>query len=291
MRAGLHGERPWKTPAVAVEHRQCPQIDRVPGHAGVDGVGVGHQGRAPVMIDDALRVAGGARRVIERDRIPLVVRHRPLEGGIAAGQEFLVVDGADALALRIGRVGGIFGIVEVNDQRRDLGQRQRVLHDAGKFAVDDQHLCLGMVELEGDDGGIEPGVEGMQHRLDHRHAEMRFQHGRRVGQHHRHRVALADAFGRKRRGKPQRALPEIAVGDALAAMNDGDMVGEGPGGALQERQRRQRLVVGDVAVEAGVVDAWQVLPLKFEEETLDRRRATLKQYYFRIIRRRRLGSG
>ncbi len=186
---------------------------------------------------------------------------------------------ADALALRIGRVGGIFGIVIVDDQRRDLGQRQRVLHDAGKFAVDDQHLCLGMVELEGDDAasslvfrecstaltiGTPKCASSMAGVLESITVTV---------------SPLPMPFGRQRRGKPQRALPEIAVGDAQATMNDGDMVGEGPGRALEERQRRQRLVVGDVAVEAGVVDAWQVVPLKFEEETLDRRRATSKQYY------------
>ena len=69
----------------------------------------------------------------------------------------------------------------VDDQRLDLCQRQRLFDDGGKFAVDDQHLGLGMVELKGDDGGIEAGVERMQHRPGHRHAEMRLQHRRRVG--------------------------------------------------------------------------------------------------------------
>ena len=106
-----------------------------------------------------------------------------------------------------------------------------------------------MVELEGDDGGVETGVERMQHRLGHRHAEMRLQHWRRVGQHHGDRVALADAVLLQRRGELQRAAPEIAVADALAAVDDGYVVGIRPCRALQIGERRQRLVVGRVPVE------------------------------------------
>ena len=62
MGAGLHGQRPRKAPAVAVEHRQRPQIDGVLGHAGMDGVGVGHQGRTAMMVDDALRDCLSCRR-------------------------------------------------------------------------------------------------------------------------------------------------------------------------------------------------------------------------------------
>ena len=74
--------RPGEAPAVAMEHRQRPQIDGVlrhpPGERVADRVQVG----AAVVVDDALRVAGGARRVVERDRIPLVARQRPRIVGI-----------------------------------------------------------------------------------------------------------------------------------------------------------------------------------------------------------------
>ena len=73
-------------------------------HAGMDGVGIGHQRGAAVVVDDALGIAGGARGVVERDRVPFVVGHRPGEIGIAAGEELLVVDRAERLAFRIGRI-------------------------------------------------------------------------------------------------------------------------------------------------------------------------------------------
>ena len=68
--ATVHG----KAPAVAMEHRQRPEIHRVLRHAPVEDVADRVQMRAAMVIDHALRIAGGARRVVQRDRIPLVGR-------------------------------------------------------------------------------------------------------------------------------------------------------------------------------------------------------------------------
>ena len=106
-----------------------------------------------------------------------------------------------------------------------------------------------MVELEGEDRRIEPRVERMQHRPGHRHAVVRLQHRRRVGQHHGDRVARCRcraapaptrAAGSARRTRHsscagRRARPPCAPGN-----------GRRP---LQERQRRQRLIVGRALVE------------------------------------------
>jgi len=54
---GSHG--PHKAPAVAVEHRQRPQIDGVRRHAPTDDVAHRIEIGAAVMIDDALRITGG----------------------------------------------------------------------------------------------------------------------------------------------------------------------------------------------------------------------------------------
>ncbi|MOA22937.1 hypothetical protein D3C78_1435350 [compost metagenome] len=55
-----------------------------------------------------------------------------------------------------------------------------------------------MVEHEGDGLGVEPGVERIEHRAGHGHAEMRFDHGRRIGQQHGHAVVLANAIALQR---------------------------------------------------------------------------------------------
>ena len=99
-----------------------------------------------MMVDDALRVAGGARGVVERDRLPLVLRHAPAEGRIAAGDERLVVDAGQRLA----RLRELL-VVVVDDERPHLRLRQRLAHDGRELAVADHHLGVRVVELEGDD--------------------------------------------------------------------------------------------------------------------------------------------
>ena len=200
MGAGDHRQRPRKAPAVAVKHRQRPQIDRMLAHAAGDDVGERQQIGAAMVIDHALGIAGGARGVIERDGVPFVLRHQPVEIGIAFAQKILVFEFAEPLA-----GAGEFGIVVVDHQRLRLAARQRVLHHLGEFAVGDQHLGFAVVEREGDDGGVEPRVDGIEHRAGHGDAVVGFQHRRRVGQHHGDGVAALDAAPGERRGELPRA--------------------------------------------------------------------------------------
>ena len=83
MRAGNDRQGPGEAPAVAVKHRQRPQIDRMLAHAAGDDVAEREQISAAVMIHHAFRIAGGARGVVERDRVPLVAGHLPGEIRIA----------------------------------------------------------------------------------------------------------------------------------------------------------------------------------------------------------------
>ncbi len=71
------GHRPGIGPAVAMEHRQGPQIDQIAVEPKGDRIAERIQKRAAMVVDDTLRVAGGARSVVERDSGPLV-------GGAAA---------------------------------------------------------------------------------------------------------------------------------------------------------------------------------------------------------------
>ena len=76
VRAGRRGDRPVEAPAVAMEHRQRPQVHRVLRHRPVEDVVDRVQVRAAIVIHDALGIAGRARGVVERDRVPLVGRRR-----------------------------------------------------------------------------------------------------------------------------------------------------------------------------------------------------------------------
>ena len=250
MRAGLHGERPREAPAIAVEHRQRPQIDGVPAHAGMDRVGIGHQGRAAMVVDDAFRVACRARRVVERDRVPFVVRHRPFEVGIARRDEILIVDRADPLAFRVGRILGVVQVVIVDDQRLHLCQRERLLGDARELAVDDQHFRFGMVELKGDDRSVEPRVEAeCSTALTIGTPKWASSIAGELASMTVTVSPLPTPFLRQRRGKLQRAPPEIAVGNAPGAMDDRHVVGKHLRRAFEEGDRRQRQVIRRILVE------------------------------------------
>jgi hypothetical protein len=82
-----------------------------------------------MVIDDALRIAGGSRCVIERDRIPFVGRTTPGKVGAAAGDELLVL-----LAYRADRRGR-----RIRDRRhRSPGSRAArlasALRDGGEYS-------------------------------------------------------------------------------------------------------------------------------------------------------------
>jgi hypothetical protein len=75
MRLGERRNGPREAPAVAVEHRQCPQIDRMMPHAPDEDIAERIQIGAAVMINAPLRVASRA----DGER-PLRVRLAVLRG-------------------------------------------------------------------------------------------------------------------------------------------------------------------------------------------------------------------
>src|ERR1700733_6167606 len=118
-------------------------------HAAGDDVGDGEEIGAAVMIDDAFGIPGGARGIIERNGVPLVVRQKPGEIGVALAQKILVFEIAEPLARA-----GEFRIVVVDDKRAVFAGGERAFDGLGVFAVGDQNLGFAMVEDKGDDGGI-----------------------------------------------------------------------------------------------------------------------------------------
>src|SRR3546814_14903590 len=72
-----------------------------------------------------------------------------------------------------------------------------------------------------DGGGIEPGIDGVEHRAGGRHAEMRLELRRGVGGDDGERIAAADAAPRQRRGEPAAAHVESGVIVTPVAVNDG----------------------------------------------------------------------
>jgi hypothetical protein len=198
-----------------------------------------------VVIDHALRIAGGAGRVVERDRAAFIGDRAPGKVRIAAGDELFILDPAEALARP-----AIERIVDVDHQWRFLQPRERRADLGGVFAIGDQHLRLAVLEDIADGRGIEPRVDGVKHRAEHRHAEMHLEHRRHVRQHRRYRLARTHMV-RQRGRKPcdpfaQRpvAQPQVAVYDRKALRMD-------RGGSRQEGNRRQRREIRRVGLQAG----------------------------------------
>ena len=54
---------------------------------------------------------------------------------------------------------GCVVIGDVDDQRLDLGHRERVARDMGELGVDQQQLGFAVIEDEGDGFGIETDVD------------------------------------------------------------------------------------------------------------------------------------
>ena len=233
-----------------MKHGQRPQVHGVLGHVPLKNIGHGVDGRATVVIDHALGVAGGAAGVVQRNRVPLVGGRLPGKVGVAHGHKLVIRDAAQPLhGARVERV------LHINHQQRrgGLAQRQRLLHDASKFRVNDDNFGLSVIEHEGYGLGVQPGIERIEHRARGRNAEMRLNHRRRVGQHHRHGVALAYAVLAERAGQLAAAAKQFSPVSPQLAMHDGQPLRVDLGGALNEGQRRQRreigLVTGQVLVK------------------------------------------
>ncbi|GBD41461.1 hypothetical protein HRbin39_00843 [bacterium HR39] len=246
----LQRHRPGEAPAVAVEHRQRPQVDGKVRHLPHEDVADGVQIRPAVMVDDALGIAGGARGVVEGDGLPFVGREVRDELGIPLGQQLLVGDLAEPL-VRAGE--GFVHVVHHQDPAAEASQR---LADHRRvFGVGDQHLRLAVVQDEGDGARIEPHVQRVEHGAGHGHAEVGLELGRHVGQHGGHRVPRPHPAPLQGRGEPAAALAQLGVGEALRAVHHREVLGIDVGGALEEGERRERRPVGLVAVQIAHVGA------------------------------------
>ena len=231
MGAGDSGYRPGIGPAVAVKHRQGPQIDRMAIEPEGDRVADRIQKGAAVVVDHTLGVAGGARGIVQRNRLPLVARQRPCRRGVAFGEKCFVCGTSERRAAR--------GVADLDQRHWATEFRECRFDDRCEFAVGNQQLCFTVGQDEGDRTGIEAIVERIQHRSRHRHAEMRFEQRRNVRRHHRDGFPMPNAAPAQRIGEPSATGIKIAVGKPGGAVDDGDLLGVDRGRARQKRERRQ----------------------------------------------------
>ena len=203
---------------------------------------------AAMVRDHALGVSGGPRGVVQRNRIPFVCGQLPGKVGAALGQKVFVADFAQPLARRR------FAVFNFDDKRPLVAHHgQRLFDDAGELAVDDQDMRLAVLQHEGNGLRIEPGVQRVEHRARHGHAEMDFEHGRHVGQHDRHGMARADAARAQRMRQLAAAVIGLFPGLALRAVNDGGTLWIDPRGSLDVAQGRKRHEIGRIFVQPELV--------------------------------------
>ena len=185
--AGHGGDGPGETPTVAMEHRQGPQVHRVHVHGPdclvADGIDVG----ATVMIDHTFWIAGSAGGVVQRDRIPLVLREAPLEYRIPFLKERLVVQIADLNTL------AILGIVHIDHQRLGVQPADGVPDHLTELPVGNHNLGLTVIQHEGDGLSVQANVQGVQHRANHGHPEMGFHHRGNIRKHDGNGITASDA--------------------------------------------------------------------------------------------------
>ena len=242
--------RPGKAPAVAVEHRQRPEIDRVRRHTPGDDLRHCVQVRAAVVRDHTLRVARRARGIVQGNRTELVLRQGPGEIGIAFLQERFVVHSPRAACRPACRGSSM----SITSGRRSSSRSAR-LYDSAEFAVGDQYFCFAVRELESNRFGIEPDVQRVQHRAGHRHAEMRLVDRGNIGRHHGDGIARTHATLLQSRCEAAAAGVGLRPGAAPLAVDNGDPIGIGLGGLRQEAQRRERGVVRLGLTQASTVRA------------------------------------
>ena len=235
VRSGVRRHRPGEAPTVAVEHRQRPQVHAVPRHVPGEDVPHGVEVSAAVVHDDALRVARGARGVVQGDGLPLVGRLVPVVPGVRGGEQGLVLLVADRLARA-----GVLGVVDVHHCRRPVQCSHGPGREAAEGAVDEQDLRLAVFEDERDSGGVEAGVERHEDGPGHRDPEVGLDHLGGVRQQDRHGVAPSDAPRAERGRQPTAPVTGRAPAVPTRPVHDREVLGIHVCAPVKEHQRCQR---------------------------------------------------
>ena len=201
--AAHRGHGPGVRPAVAVEHRQRPQVGAARVEPGLCDHAERMQIGAAVGVHDPLGPAGGAARVVDREQRGLVGRRRDRDR-LGARQPLVVV-------------GALLGARAGHDHERRLGQRDHGLGDGGREArVRNEHAGAAVLEDVGELRRADADVDRHEHRARRGHREVQLEHLGDVGQEDRHPVARSHAPSAEPAGGPRAPVGELGIGDAPA---------------------------------------------------------------------------
>ncbi len=216
------GDRPREAPAVAVEHRQRPEVRGARVQPGLRGHRERLQVGAAVGVHDALGTTGRAAGVVERQQRQLVLHRHPQRRG--TGQQGLVL---------------VLGSPDDHqpDVAAELGEQGP--GEVDEVLVDQEDPGAGVADDVGQLSGAQPGVERVEHRPGPRHPEVRLQGEPGVGRQHRDPVPRLHAEAGQRAGQALAPLGELLVGPADRAVHQGGPVAVHDAGPVEEGRRGQ----------------------------------------------------
>ena len=225
MGAAHRGERIDTAPAVAVEHRQRPQLDIVVANAEVDDHVVGVEIAIAVRQHHALGPRGGAGGVVDRDDVVLVERDGLGQlGGPCTNQRIPV----DPSRRRI-------AVAARHDPVPHGGQaRADPVDHVGVLAVDQHGGDPGVIEDVLVVAGDQPIVQRHENGADETGPVKTLEEEMRVGTENADAVALADAEAAQGVAEPVRARRHLAIGESLAGVDHAHLLGVSRRRAAQE---------------------------------------------------------
>lgn len=218
-------------PAVAMEHRQRPELDVVVVDAEVGDHVVGVQVAVAMRHHDALGSVGRARGVVDRDELVLA----DLGSGRGLGTRGFEkrVPGLPARR-RLARVHGHDPMLHLRQGVADLVEHARVL------AVDQHRRDPGVIQDVLVIRGDEPVVQRDEHQADLRRRVEALEEEMRVRAQDADAIAAGQAEVEQGVREPMDALVELAVAVAAPAVDDCGLLRVETHGASQEVGDEQR---------------------------------------------------
>ena len=211
--------RPREAPAVAVEHRQGPQVRRLGRHPSGDHLAERIEIRTAVCVLDTLWLPRGAGGVVDRDGLLFILEPAlRLRWGRGIQERLILISR--------GR-----GVSTPDD--RHAGQIQRGEHRL-ELRVDQQKTRIAVSEDVPHLGTCEPVVDRDEDPTGRRDTEMGLEHRRRVEQQRRHSISLAQPRRPERICESPRSLRELAVGVSAIPLHHRGLPGIHVGGSPEK---------------------------------------------------------
>jgi hypothetical protein len=205
------------------------------------------------MAHDALGAAGRSRGVVQRNRLPLVVRRVDRSRGITSGNEILILH--PVAFRRVSRLRG----ADLDQGWRMIDFGQGSPGNRHQLGIDQECFTLGMFQDEAHGLRVETVVDRIEDAARHTRGIVHLKRRHAIGREYRNRVVLAHAGLAQRIGPLAATPPHIGIGDDALAINDRRFGRIDERRALQKRDGGKRFVIRLVLAEGGLVFARQHL--------------------------------